>query len=77
MQTIQIDLPEDLVLKAESAGLLTAEAMEAMLRERLRRRAGETLRAMWEAAPGDELGQEAEQEIAEIVHKVRVGDIRT
>jgi hypothetical protein len=41
MKTIQIDLPDDLVLKAESAGLLTAEAMEAMLREWLRRRAGE------------------------------------
>jgi hypothetical protein len=77
MKTIQIDLPDDLVLKAESAGLLTAEAMEAMLREWLRRRAGETLRAMWEAAPRDELAQEVEQEIADIVHKVRVGEIRT
>ena len=34
---VVLELPEDLQKEAEEAGLLTAEAVEAMLRERLRR----------------------------------------
>ena len=32
MTTVPIDLPDDLAQKAASAGLLSAQAMEAMLR---------------------------------------------
>ena len=39
--TVQIELPEELARKAEEAGLLTPEAMESMLRERLQ---GEVVR---------------------------------
>ena len=39
MTTVQIDLPDELAQKAACAGLLSAEAMEAMLGEQLRRRA--------------------------------------
>jgi hypothetical protein len=42
-----------------------------MLREQLRRRAGEALQAMWQRGPQDELTPEIEQEIVEEVRKVR------
>ena len=45
--------------------------MEAMLREQLRRRAGDDLEAMWQRGPQDELTPEIEQEIAEAVRQVR------
>jgi uncharacterized protein (TIGR00725 family) len=48
-----------------------AEAMEAMLREQLRRRAGQALQAMWQRGPKEELTPEIEQEIVEEVRKVR------
>jgi FKBP-type peptidyl-prolyl cis-trans isomerase (trigger factor) len=69
--TVQINLPDELAQKAASAGLLSAEAMEAMLREQLRRRAGEALQALWQRLPADELSPEMEQEIVEEVRQVR------
>ena len=43
---LKLTLPDQLAREAQAAGLLTPEAMEAMLRETLRKRAGEDLRAM-------------------------------
>ena len=71
MTTFQIELPDDLAQKAASAGLLSAEAMEAMLREQLRRYAGEALESMWRRGPQEELTTEIEQEITQEVRKVR------
>jgi post-segregation antitoxin (ccd killing protein) len=71
MTTVQITLPDELAQKAASAGLLSAEAIEAMLREQLRRQAADALRAMWERAPADELTPEVEQEIVDEVRAVR------
>ena len=71
MTTVQITLPDELAQKAASAGLLSPEAMELMLREQLRRRAGEALRAMWERMPPDELTPEIEQEIVAEVRAAR------
>jgi hypothetical protein len=71
MTTVQITLPDELAQKAASAGLLSAEAMEAMLREQLRRRAGEALQAMWQRGPQEVLTAEVEQEIVQQVHQVR------
>ena len=68
MTTVQITLPDELAQKAPTAGLLSAEAM---LREQLRRRAGDALQAMWKRAPQEELTPEIEQEIVEEVRKVR------
>ncbi len=65
MTTVQINLPDELAQKAASAGLLSAEAMEAMLREQLRRRAGESLQAMWQRGPKEELTPEVERQIVE------------
>lgn len=71
MTTVQITLPDELAEKAASAGLLSAEAMEAMLREQLRRRAGDALQAMWQRQPADELTPEIEQEIVDQVRQAR------
>lgn len=65
------NLPDELAQKAANAGLLSAEAMEAMLREQLRRRAGKALQSMWQRVPQDELTPEIEQEMVEEVRKVR------
>ena len=70
MTTVQINLPDELAQKAASAGLLSAAAMEAMLRERLRRSAGETLQAMWQSGPQEELTPETAREIVEEVRNV-------
>jgi hypothetical protein len=71
MTTVQIELPEELALKAANAGLLTPEAMEAILREQLRLRAGDALQAMWQRAPLEELTPEIEQDIVATVREVR------
>jgi hypothetical protein len=55
LTTVQITLPDELAQKAASAGLLSAEAMEAM----------------WQRGPQEELTPEIEQEIVEEVRKVR------
>jgi uncharacterized protein HemY len=71
MTTVQINLPDELAQKAASAGLLSAQAIEAMLREQLHRRAGEALQSMWQRGPQEELTPKIEQEIVQEVIKVR------
>lgn len=71
MTTVQITLPDQLAQDAQAAGLLTPEAMAAMLREQLKRQAGESLRAMWERMPREELTPEIEQMIDDEVRAVR------
>ena len=71
MTTVQITLPDELAQKAANAGLLSPEAMEAMLRDQLRRGAGAQLQTMWQRVPQEELTPEIEQEIVEEVRKVR------
>ena len=68
---MQIALPDELAQKAASAGLLSAEAIEAMLREQLRRRAGGALAATWQRGPQEKLTPESEQEIVEQVRQAR------
>jgi hypothetical protein len=69
--TIQIQLPDELAQDAQAAGLLTPEAMAAMLREQLRKQAGESLRALWERMPPEEITPEIEQMIDDEVHTAR------
>jgi uncharacterized protein HemY len=71
MTTIEINLPDQLVQEAQSAGLLTREAIEAMLREQLKKQAGEKLRTFWADLPADELTPEIDQEIVDEVRAVR------
>jgi hypothetical protein len=71
MTTVQIQLPDDLAQDAQAAGLLTPEAMAAMLREQLRKQAGESLRTAWERTPSEELTPAIEQMIVDEVRAVR------
>jgi len=68
---LKLTLPDELAQRAQSAGLLAPEAMEAMLREQLRKHAGEQLRTLWGCLPREELTPEIEQEIVETVREVR------
>jgi hypothetical protein len=71
MTTIQLTLPDDLARKATEAGLLSAEAIQEMLREQLLRRAGESLREIHRRLPCEDLTPEIEQEVAEAVRAYR------
>ena len=71
MTTIQIQLPDDLVQDAQAAGLLNPDAIERLLRERLKLQAGDALRAMWKRMPSEELTPEIEEMINEEVQAVR------
>lgn len=75
MTTLTLNLPDDLAQKAQHAGLLTPQAIEAMLREQLRKLAGETLRTVWARGPAEELTPGIEQEIVADVRAARV-DLR-
>lgn len=71
MTTIQLTLPDDLAKKASEAGLLSAEAIQEMLREQLLRRTGESLQAIRRQMPNEELTPEIEREIVEAVQAYR------
>jgi hypothetical protein len=71
MTTIKIQLPDDLAQDAQAAGLLTPDAIERLLRERLRRQSGDALRAMWDRMPSEELSPEIEELINDEVRTVR------
>jgi hypothetical protein len=71
MTTVQIQLPDELAQDAQAAGLLAPEAIEAMLREQLKKQAGEALQAMWARMPREDLTPEIEQMIDEEVLAVR------
>jgi hypothetical protein len=43
---LTLNLPDELANQAQAAGLLNSEAIEKLLREQLRKRAGEELRVM-------------------------------
>jgi hypothetical protein len=47
---LTLNLPDELAQRAKDAGLLSNEAIEKLLREQLRRQAGEELRAMLDKA---------------------------
>lgn len=44
---LTLNLPDDLAQEAQHAGLLTPQAIELLLRDQLRKLAGEQLRAFW------------------------------
>lgn len=71
MTTVEITLPDELAQEARAAGLLAPEAIERILREQLRKRAGEDLRTMWTRPPDEEITEDRMQEIVEAVNAVR------
>lgn len=71
MTTVQITLPDELARKASAAGLLESAEIATMLRERLNRNAGGSLRDIWARLPHEELTPRIEQEIAEAIEAAR------
>jgi len=71
MTTVHIDLPDQLVQQARSAGLLDPQKMEALLRSQLRREAFDSLRAVHDRLPTEEITPETEQEIVDTVRSIR------
>lgn len=71
MTTLTIDLPDNLVKEAKDAGLLAPEAMEAMLREQLRRRAVDGLFAAADKLAAAHFPPMTMEEIQEEVNAVR------
>src|SRR3990172_3301852 len=50
---LTLNLPDELASKAQAAGLLNSEAIEKLLREQLRKQAGQELRAMMDRVSAD------------------------
>lgn len=71
MTTVQVELPDVLAQNAQAAGLLTPQALEAMLREQLKRQAADALRTLWASAPPEELTPEIEKLIDEQIQSIR------
>ena len=63
MTTVQIQLPDELASKAQAAGLLNSEAIEKLLREQLRRQAGQELRVMLDKVDASGVSPMTEDEI--------------
>jgi len=60
---LTIDLPDELASKAQAAGLLNSEAIEKLLREQLRKQAGQELRAMMDKLGADGTPPMTEDEV--------------
>ena len=71
MTIIQLTLPDDLAKKATEAGLLSSEAIQEMLLEKLLRSAGESLREIRSRMPNEELTAAIEHDVVEAVQAYR------
>ena len=68
---IMLDLPDEVVLRAQDAGLLTVEAVQKLLEDALRRAAGSKLLSMAERVHAASIPPMNEEEIDDLIHKVR------
>ena len=60
---LTLNIPDELASKAQAAGLLNSEAIEKLLREQLRKQAGQELRAMLNKADASGMPPMSEEEI--------------
>ena len=68
---LTLNLPDELANKAQAAGLLNSEAIEKLLREQLRKQAGEELRVMLNKAGASSALPMSEDEIQAEVEAYR------
>lgn len=68
---LKLTLPVQLAKQAKAAGLLKSEAIASMLRERLRKQAGEELRKMLDKLDAAKIPPMSEEEIQAEVNAVR------
>jgi hypothetical protein len=72
MTTIQLELPDQLAQEAERAGLLSAPALEKLLREQLKTQAfSELFAAMDRMAAVDDPSYMSPEEVAEEIRAMR------
>jgi hypothetical protein len=71
MTRIQLSLPDELADAASKAGLLAPEAMQAMLRDRLRAEGIASLKKAWAKAGDSDASAADEALITEAIRKVR------
>jgi hypothetical protein len=71
MTTLTIDLPDNLIKEAKSAGLLTPNAIETLLRETLRHRASNELFSAADKLADAKFPSMTLEEIQEEVNAVR------
>jgi post-segregation antitoxin (ccd killing protein) len=60
---LTLNLPDELANQAQAAGLLNSDAIEKLLREQLRKRAGEELRVMLNKSDASSTPPMSEDEI--------------
>ena len=60
---LTLNLPDELSSKAQAAGLLSSEAIEKLLREQLRKQAGEEMRVMLNKVDASGISPMSEDEI--------------
>ena len=60
---LTLNLPDELASKAQAAGLLSSEAIEKLLREQLRKQAGEEMRVMLNKVDASGISPMSEDEI--------------
>lgn len=68
---LKLTLPVQLAKQAKAAGLLKSEAIASMLREQLRRQAGEELRGMMDKLADANIPPMSEDEIQAEINAVR------
>mgnify|MGYP001566386466 CR=1 FL=1 len=71
MKNVQISLPDDLAQDAAAAGLLAPETLQAVLRDCLRQRAQQGIKALMTATENDVTDAANEAEIVAMVREVR------
>jgi len=69
---ITLELPDDVAIRAQNAGLLTVEAVQNLLEEAMRRAAGRKLLSMAERLHAAGIPPMDETELEELIHKVRI-----
>jgi hypothetical protein len=68
---ITLNLPDDLVSRAQDAGLLTTDAMQKLLEEAVRRQAGRKLLSIAERLHAANIPPMSEDALNDLVHEVR------
>ena len=68
---VTLNLPDDVALRAQDAGLLTVEAIQKLLEEAMRRAAGRRLLSMAERLHAAGIPPMSEEELDDLIHEVR------
>ena len=68
---VTLNLPDEIALRAQRAGLLTVDAVQKLLEEALRRAAGRDLLSMAERLHAANIAPMNENEVDDLIHTAR------